>query len=88
MINMITVLVILGSLGQAIGSFFSGKVAPKVGIWKTILICNFLSLIFNCMRMILTTPTVMIGRFCFGFLVAFQQFCFAKAINDTIPAEV
>ena len=68
---MITVLILLGTFGMAIGSFFSGKVAPMFGIRKTILFCNFMSLIFNCLRMVLTTPTVMIGRFFFGFFVAF-----------------
>lgn len=87
-INTITLLVLLGTLGQAFGSFLSGKIAPKFGIRKTILVANFLSLLSNCLRMILTTPTVLIGRFLFGFFVAFQQFSFAKAINDTIPHEV
>lgn len=85
---MITLLVLLGTLGQAIGSIMSGMIAPRFGIRKTIILANFLSLLCNCLRMILTTPTVLIGRFFFGFFVAFQQFSFAKVINDTMPIDV
>ena len=70
-VNMITVLVLLGTIGNAIGSYLSGIITPKFGIRKTIIFCNVLSLLFNLMRMILTTPTVMIGRFLFGISVAF-----------------
>ena len=87
-INMITFLVLVGLLGNGIGSYLSGIITPKFGIRKTIIFCNVMSLLFNLLRMILTTPTVFIGRFLFGVSVAFQQFCFAKAINDTIPTQV
>ena len=62
---------LVGFVGNAIGGAISGKIVPKFGVWKTMIFCNFCSLIANGMRLAMSTPTLMIGRFIFGFMVAF-----------------
>jgi len=56
----------LGLIGLSIGSLLGGKVVPRLGNWRTILICNFLNIGSSGIKLILATPTIFIGFILFG----------------------
>ena len=68
-VNLNTLTTMLGLVGLSIGSLLGGKIVPRLGIWKSILISNFLGMASNGIKLILTTPTIFIGRILFGLFV-------------------
>jgi hypothetical protein len=60
---------ILGLVGLSIGSLLGGKVVPRLGVWRTLLVCNFLNMGSNGIKLILATPAIFIGRILFGVFV-------------------
>jgi len=84
-INNITVLLMVGLVGTTIGSNFSEKMVSKFGLWRTILISNFCSAIGKSLQLILSFPSMILGRLIFGCFVGIQNFCFSKMVNDSIP---
>ena len=69
LINYNTLTTMLGLVGLSIGSLLGGKVVPKLGVWRSILICNFLNMGSNGIKLILLTPAIFIGRILFGVFV-------------------
>jgi hypothetical protein len=56
----------LGLVGLSVGSLLGGKIVPKLGIWRALLLANLLNIASNGIKLILTTPTIFLGRFLFG----------------------
>jgi len=63
---MITILTCLGTFGLGVGSAIGPKIVPVYGVRKVLLISNFFA-IFGCvLKLIMTTPTIMAGKFLHG----------------------
>lgn len=61
----------------------------RVGHWNLLVLCNILQLLLSAsLKQVPITAVIMAGRFVSGLLVGHQNICFAKALNDTVPAEV
>ena len=60
--------------------FFDGD-TKKAFLWS-----NLISIIFNLIKIIETTPTIMIGRFGFGMCAGIQSLYASKALYETIPS--
>ena len=69
LVNYNTLNTMLGLVGLSIGSLLGGKVVPRLGVWRSILICNFLNMGSNGIKLILATPAIFIGRILFGVCV-------------------
>lgn len=86
MLNEVTVVTVLAVLGLSIGAYLGGILLPRFGSRKLILIANLVSLLFNILKLVLNTTTIMIARFVTGISVGIACVCLSKAINDTVPA--
>ena len=69
LVNYNTLTTMLGLVGLSIGSLLGGKLVPKLGVWRTLLLCNFLNMGANAIKLILLTETIFIGRVFFGLFV-------------------
>ena len=77
----------LGLVGLSIGSLLGGKVVPKLGIWRSLLLANLLNIASNGIKLILATPSIFLGRFLFGFFSGMQSIAFTLALNESVPGE-
>ena len=87
LINYNTLTTMLGLVGLSIGSLLGGKIVPKLGIWRSLLIANFFNIVSNGIKLILSTPTIFIGRLLFGVFSGMQSIAFTLALNETVPGE-
>ena len=85
--NYLTIATVLPSLGLAFGGYLGGKLVSTYGSRKLILTFNLIALIFNCLKLIENTITILVGRLVFGLSAGVCSVCLSKAINDTVPAE-
>lgn len=86
-VNYITICVITGSAGLALGSLLGGWLLPKYGSRKIVLAANIIGLFCNCIKLIENTTCILIGRFIFGIMAQAAGVSLAKTINDTVPAK-
>ena len=78
---------VIGPIGIAAGSTFGGKMSEVVGgIRRLIITANLVAIAANLLKLYMTLPTMLIGRFIFGFTTGLMNFSLNKAINDTVPA--
>jgi hypothetical protein len=87
LVNYNTLTNMLGLVGLSIGSLIGGKVVPKLGVWRTLLVCNFLNVGANGIKIILSTPAIFVGRILFGINVAINTIAFTIALNGSVPGE-
>jgi MFS family permease len=85
---LMTLCTVIGSLGIAIGSMIGGMIGTKYGIRRVLIITNVLNLAFCGLKLIENTHTIIIGRFLHGLGCGILNFCFGKALNDTVPDRV
>lgn len=81
----LTILTVLGPLGLSIGSTIGGKIGPRLGIKRTLILANILAFGATCLKLILNTGTIFAGRFLYGLFCGVQLFCQSKQLNDTVP---
>ena len=85
--NMYNLVIIVGVFGLAIGSVFGRNITNRFGLYNTLIGTLVLSTVFNTVKIIESTPCILIGRFCFGLINGVATFCQSKALNDTVPPE-
>lgn len=85
--NYLTIATVLPSPAVGIGGYFGGTLLPKYGSRKLIIATNIIALIFNLLKLIEATATIMVARFVVGLVMGIAVVCLSKAINDTVPAE-
>ena len=77
----------MAPIGVAVGSILSGYVAEKMSLKKMLMLSNFLAIFANIIKIQEHTVTILLGRFLFGVCGGLMNFCFGKALNETIPQE-
>ena len=87
LVNYNTLTTMLGLVGLSIGSLLGGNAVPRLGVWRTLLVCNFLNMGANGIKLILSTPAIFIGRILFGIFVGMQTMAFTIALNESVPGE-
>ena len=73
-------------IGLALGCFFGGLIIP-IGRRKTILIFNLLSIVGLSLSLILTFPTIIVGKLMFGITAGILSIACPKILDETIPLE-
>lgn len=87
-ISVNTLATVLGSLGLAVGSQIAGKLLTRLDKKAILLYSNVLQLVIVApLKLICSTPTILIGRFLFGFVNACSNLAFSQAMNDTVPSD-
>ena len=72
-------------VGLTIGSLVGGKVVAY-GRRRAILLMNVAIIIGTLITLILTIPTIMIGRFICGCAAGVFNICMSKSICESVPA--
>jgi MFS family permease len=85
--NNVVLTTIMGPIGIALGSLVSGFVSTKMSLKNMLLLSNFLAIFANVIKIQEFTSTILLGRFLFGLCAGLMNFCFGKALNETIPQE-
>ena len=84
-----SVLSLIGIVGLGTGALTGGRVCALFGFRKSLLASNIINLLANILKVSnLSIPTLIIGRFLFGFGSGILTFGFGKAINETIPIHI
>lgn len=86
-LNNLTIVISLTTLGMSIGSYFGGLLLPKFGSRKLMIIANIVSLMFNLLKLIENTAIIMAARLAFGVTTGITAVCLSRTINDTVPAK-
>ena len=87
-IDLTTLSTVLGPVGLALGSQLGTTIGTKIGYRNTLIGSNVFGIFSILLKLILTQPTVLLGRFLSGLSGGISNVCFSKAINDYIPASV
>lgn len=85
LLNNVTLVTVLASLGLAIGCQIGGYLLPKYGGRKMLIAANAIAFIFNLVKLIENTVCIMIGRLVFGITMGVTTICLSRSINDTVP---
>ena len=73
--------------GLAIGSFAGGLIIP-LGRRKTIIIFNAFTVFSIILTLFLSVPTIVIGKFLFGFCSGVINTAAPKMLDETVPEEL
>lgn len=85
--NYFTIISVLPFLGMSFGCYFGGALLPKFGSRKIIIVANIFKLIFNILKMVQNTTSLIIARFMIGVFLGITNVTLSRAINDTVPAQ-
>jgi predicted MFS family arabinose efflux permease len=75
----------MAPMGLAFGSLLGGIVVNKFTLRNLMLLSNVLGILSNLVKIQESTPTVLCGRFFAGVSGGLMNFCFGKALNETVP---
>ena len=75
----------MAPMGIAFGSLLGGVVAKKFTLRNLMLLSNVLGILSNLIKIQEFTLTVLFGRFFAGVSGGLMNFCFGKALNETVP---
>lgn len=84
--NFLTITSVLPFLGMSLGCYCGGALLPKYGSRRIIIASNIISLIFNILKMMDNTITLIFARFITGITQGITCVSLSRAINDTVPA--
>lgn len=74
----------MGLIGMAVGSLIGGAIIP-IGRRLTALIMLGVATAGVTLTLILTFPTLVIGRFIVGFASGVLNMCHVKAVYESVP---
>lgn len=86
-LNNMTLVTIITMAGVGLGSVVGGSIGPYFGVRNAILLSNLIGVAATGVKLVLTLPTILVGRFVSGFVYGIAVFCAGKSLNDTIPPE-
>jgi predicted MFS family arabinose efflux permease len=75
----------MAPMGLAFGSLLGGIVVNKFSLKNLMLLSNLLGILSNLIKIQESTPTVLLGRLFSGVSGGLMNFCFGKALNETVP---
>ena len=83
-----TLATVLGSAGLAFGSQLAGNLLAKFDKKSILLYSNVIQLVIVApLKMVCSTPTILMGRFLFGLVNACSNLAFSESLNQTVPSE-
>ena len=82
-----TILTSVGFGGVAIGCVLGGVLVKKTGLRNLLLISQVLAIVANVFKMFLWYPSIVTGRILFGTAAGITNFCYGKALNETVPSD-
>lgn len=85
--NNLTIVTVMALLGMIFGGYIGGLLLPKFGSRRLIIAANIISLIFNTLKQIESTGTIMTARFAYGVAMGLAAVSLSRTINDTVPAK-
>lgn len=59
----------------------------KISLRNLILVANGFGILSNLIKIQEYTPTILLGRFLVGLSGGLMNFCYGKALNETVPQE-
>ena len=83
--NNIVLATTVASAGLAIGSQLGGVIGDRITLRNLMLLSNVLGIFANLIKIQEFTATILLGRFLIGVFGGLMNFCYGKALNETVP---